>query len=779
MKHFIFILILGLCLPFAGYTQQQGSIWTFGKSYSVRFTTGGPSLANVPGTGNNVTNNMPFFRSNAVCDVNGNLLFFVKIKNTDFIVPPDNPDYLGKNIYDANGNAMTNSDLVAATPTRGPVHIIKRPGANKQYYVIYSLNQGLFATTVDMSLNNGLGGVVTAEKSIMLSSWQTVVGEKTAVIQGCDCIWLLARSRTSNQYKAYRITEAGINLNPVISDIGLLPLSRYNTDLSAGPYGVASESLAFKNGSSGLLKASQDGSKVVACCDKGLELYDFHKCDGTLSDARLIDTTSTQIAPIYSPSSGMQYNPWPVGFYSACFSEDNSKLYATYMFSRHVYQYDLSQPTIPSVMASKTVVLSNQYTVLYEISGCGVIDTPGMGDLKMAPDGKIYIGNAAYGPCDTAGFPNAIKYNALHAINYPNLAGTTCSGQQNAFILSYLWGPDHRNIGVDFPPDMVLPPPARDSVHSYNNIFLCHKDLLLPDTTGSCYHWNTGATTATVLADTAGLYTVQWSGKDCTFHKDSFQVYFSQFPTVDTLQKLCPEDLFISASQNAGDTSVYDYKLTDSTHAIVQAARSGHGFRFQSLYAGRYYLNITAPSGCDTDIDINLEALQKPQIITAPSDTVIRYGDSIRIHASGALYYVWTHSAPLDSSYIANPLAYPTQPTLFLVMGLAENGCRDTGFVKINIDYTMPSFIPNAFSPNGDGLNDVFNISGIHFQRLLCFQVFNRFGQQIFSTLNPATGWDGTFKDKACDAGTYYYFIKLAYPDGKIRTFKGDLTLIR
>lgn len=779
MKYFINTFVLLLYAMGNIFAQQQGSIWTFGQAHAVTFTNAGPVYGGVPGVNVNNSGNMPFFRSNAVCDAAGNLLFFVKIKSTEFTVPPDNPDYLGKNIYDANGNAMANSNLVFAAATRGPVHIIKKPGADKKYYVIYSLNQALLSTTVDMDMNGGQGGVVAGEKGVLLSGWQTIVGEKTAVIQGCDCIWLVVRSRNNNQYKSYRITENGIGMNPVISTVGLLPLNNYNVIQTPGPYGVAGMSLDYKNGNAGLLKVSPDGKSVVACCDKGLELYDFHKCDGSLSDARLIDTATTQLAPIYSPFSGLHDNPWPVGFYSACFSPDNSKLYATYMFSRHVYQYDLTLPTVQAIRSSKTIVLSNDYSVHMELAVCGVIDTPAMGDLKLAPDGKIYIGNAGYGVCDTTLYPNANKYYALHAINNPNLQGTACNSQHNAFMISYLYAPNAAVIGVDFPPDMVLPPQKRDTLYSLTNIRLCRNQLLIADTSGDCYLWNTGQQSAGILIDTSGLYIVRWSGADCAFHIDSFSVWVTPFPQVDSVQKGCPGEMSIHVSQKAGDTTTYNYTLKSNDNNTLRVTQSNNGYHFNQLDQGLYTLSIATLSGCDTIIPVLLEALPKPIVRTSPADTTIKYGDTIRLQASGALHYVWSPPAHLDSSYIAMPLAFPAQPTLYAVMGLAENGCRDTGFIKVNIDYTMKDFIPNAFSPNGDGLNDGFGVKGLRFQKLLQFQVFNRYGQQIFSTLDPAGEWDGTFHEKPCDPGSYYYYIKLAYPDGKIKTCKGDVALIR
>lgn len=87
--------------------------------------------------------------------------------------------------------------------------------------------------------------------------------------------------------------------------------------------------------------------------------------------------------------------------------------------------------------------------------------------------------------------------------------------------------------------------------------------------------------------------------------------------------------------------------------------------------------------------------------------------------------------------------------------------------------------IPNAFSPNSDGQNDIFRISNITDEKLIDFKVFNRWGTILFRTTDAKQGWDGTNKGQQQPIGVYGYVIRIGYADGYVETYKGTVTLIR
>ena len=121
-------------------------------------------------------------------------------------------------------------------------------------------------------------------------------------------------------------------------------------------------------------------------------------------------------------------------------------------------------------------------------------------------------------------------------------------------------------------------------------------------------------------------------------------------------------------------------------------------------------------------------------------------------------------------------------PVRIVITGV-QGGCQDTALIDIQQfpGYSNEVKVPSAFSPNGDGLNDVFNpvLRIDHGYSIVAFQIYSRFGELIHSTSNMSSGWDGTSKGRLQDAGVYYYMIKIKFLDGTEKFFKGDVTLLK
>ncbi len=186
------------------------------------------------------------------------------------------------------------------------------------------------------------------------------------------------------------------------------------------------------------------------------------------------------------------------------------------------------------------------------------------------------------------------------------------------------------------------------------------------------------------------------------------------------------------------------------------------------------------PDGCPAYDTMTINSILGKKLQSLTVSQTIDYGSSIQLNASNEVIYYWMpNDGSLDNNNINNPIATPKRTTTYTVYGFDDNGCRDSAYITVYVDTTMDQDVPSAFSPNGDGLNDVFKPVGMKFQNMVEFRVFNRWGQEIFYTNSKEVGWDGTFQGTKQDLGVYNYLIIVARPGQNNIAYKGNVTLIR
>ncbi|MEZ5046837.1 MAG: choice-of-anchor L domain-containing protein [Chitinophagaceae bacterium] len=192
-----------------------------------------------------------------------------------------------------------------------------------------------------------------------------------------------------------------------------------------------------------------------------------------------------------------------------------------------------------------------------------------------------------------------------------------------------------------------------------------------------------------------------------------------------------------------------------------------------------YYAILLDSHGCQDTLDVTIENHPPFNLVLHNNDTTIYLGESVQMYASGAPYYYWTPTEYLGFSQSNDPVATPLHDITYYVTGVSQlQGCPQMDSVKIRV-ITQDVFVPNAFSPNGDGKNDEFRITARNLINVQEFRIFNRWGQELFYTNDIRKGWDGRYKGKLQDNGVYYYMIRVSYPWGKTEFLKGDLTLIK
>ncbi len=265
--------------------------------------------------------------------------------------------------------------------------------------------------------------------------------------------------------------------------------------------------------------------------------------------------------------------------------------------------------------------------------------------------------------------------------------------------------------------------------------------------------------------------------RDFQFNVSDCQKFSIQLPN-DTA--LCTGDTLTIT--NPGFDPTYDYQwspstgIDDSTIAEPTITLINDADTSVTIY---YIHTIIAHAGCDT-ID-TVAVTVYPLLITTVSPTqVINKGKNTTITASGGVQYNWQSNPPsvnIDNPNIAAPTVWPDITTVYEVLITDSNGCQKmdtTEVVVISLD------MPTAFTPNGDGINDIYFARGDGWEELE-FKIFNRWGELLFEShaTDLSEGWNGTYKDKKQPISTYIYYIKATDLLGEITIEKGNLTLIR
>lgn len=153
---------------------------------------------------------------------------------------------------------------------------------------------------------------------------------------------------------------------------------------------------------------------------------------------------------------------------------------------------------------------------------------------------------------------------------------------------------------------------------------------------------------------------------------------------------------------------------------------------------------------------------------------------SATLTASGGNQYLWSPPTGLSSTTISSPIAMPASTQTYTVLVTDVNGCTNTGTIKLFADNvaSLGRYMPNAFTPDGNGNNDCYGLKNWTQVQQLEFYIFNKYGEQVFATANPGMCWNGIYKGKPALAGTYVYVIKAKTPCGTEEQ-KGSFLLIR
>ena len=236
--------------------------------------------------------------------------------------------------------------------------------------------------------------------------------------------------------------------------------------------------------------------------------------------------------------------------------------------------------------------------------------------------------------------------------------------------------------------------------------------------------------------------------------------------------EICKSDSSqIGVGSIAGQTYMWSpgAGLSDSTIANPNASPT----------ATTTYTLTMSGNVCPSATDQVTVVVHAKPVANAGPDASVPTGGSVQLNASGGVQYSWSPATGLDNASIYNPVASPDVNTFYILTVTDANGCKSNDLINVLI-FDSPFWVPTAFTPDGNGISDVFYIRGEGIQNLE-FAVFNRWGEQIFFTKDINIGWDGNRQTtgEQLPAGAYAYEIRGSHVDGTPIFAKGIINLIR
>lgn len=713
MKHRLILLILFLFTQ-AFLWAQLPNLWYFGQNAGVDFS----GLNPVPAS--------HLMSTPAGCSIS------------------DMKDYYsnGQTVWGLNGIVYDGTNLHGDMQSTQAAQFVDIPDNDTVLLFTSDARAGIDGLRYNKIFNNRV-----VEKDHKL--WPQI-SEKLAITRHCNryAYWLLAHEWNSNAFLAFLVNENGLDTLPVQSQIGSVHSGN-------------------KTNAAGQMKFSMNGDVLglVKTGNGTLELFHFNNTTGEISDSIFI--------------SGL-HNPYGIEF------DFNTNYVYVSTLSGKLWQFSLSSWNRNDIQNSKSLIASNVQL---------------MGALQIADDHRIYlsIDNAAYLACITN--PNSPGISCNYVQNFLYLNGKRCEAGlpqthlplqdfdvkgakycigDTAFfeilgdttrIDSVFWNFGDTLSTTDTS-TLLLPyyiyPPFRHVYEFTVEIFFCDSSKeytnymeilgpphanLGPDTSicenqyyalfggaATSFLWSSGDTTPTISATNPGKYWVRLSNKcgessDTVFINNIWPAPQVQLPN-DTL--LCiPDSLMLQVHYDSSHT----VNWMDTIHSDSLWVKS----------PGIYYVEVENKHHCKAGDQIIIQYEQTP-IPNLGQDTSICVGQAITFNGNYPGDYLWSTGEVSDVITVMNSGDYMVEVT---------NKCG-IGFDTVHVDVLaceQKIAIPNAFSPNGDGINDKFipYSDHVYFYK---FQIFNRWGQLIFETSKPMEAWDGNFNGKAAPQGVYSWRVE-------------------
>lgn len=443
----------------------------------------------------------------------------------------------------------------------------------------------------------------------------------------------------------------------------------------------------------------------------------------------------------------------------------------------------LSDPNIPNPIASPNTTTT--YTVAVGVTGCS----------KTRVDSMVL----------TVRTLPAISTTNDTLICYIDTLQLNTTGTGN-----FVWTPNYMISNTNIPDPLVSPDvPTTYHVRLTDN-FGCYRDdsvfvdvrttvalslgadtticqtdgiILNPVSDALYYQWtpstyldfdNIKNPLATPLTTTT--YTVTGSIGKC-FNQDDIMITVVPYPAANAgADKNICSGFSTQLNASGGSSYVWSPSIFLSDRFIANPTVN------QPAASVQYIVTVRDVLGCPKPVKDTVWVLVEPPVIAdaGPADTTVVLGQPLQLHATGGDTYTWSLPDWLNNPNSQNPVALPQDNITYRLTATTALGCVGIDFINVKLYKMDPDlYVPTAFSPNGDGNNDILKPILLGMRDLHFFKVFNRNGELVFSTTAKNAGWDGKFKGKPQDPATYVWMAEGINYRGELRQKKGTSILIR
>lgn len=459
---------------------------------------------------------------------------------------------------------------------------------------------------------------------------------------------------------------------------------------------------------------------------------------------------------------------------------------------------------------SITVSTAGNYTVTYtDANGCTATSAPTTITVNQTPTSTFTLTpNICIVDNATATYTGNAPANATY--NWDFGGGNVVNGSgQGPFTLSFPGTGTYtvsltvtnNNCTSTITTNNITVNPTPNALFTASATSVCEGQSLVFNYNGNApasatYAWQPG--TGTIISGggqgpvtmqfnqpgntSVGLTVTQGS---CVSTLEQIQIQVNPLPSpniVNDFSTAC-DSLTVTFTTPANNIVTYNWNLGNGTTANTQTVTT-------TYYSGVYdvSLSLIDVNGCSNSFTspglIQVYPTPVAAFLTTPkvTDTFDIEMGSITFNnmSVGATAYNWDFGDGITSTAISPAHTYAL-PGLYTVQLIASNflGCSDTA--TLGPFFVAPgayTFIPNTFSPNGDGRNDVFKVYSARVVEMRLI-VFDRIGERVFETTDLSAGWDGALHGRPLNTGVYVYYCKVKYDSGRYEELFGDVTLIR